>query len=147
MGASRFFHAALMRSASTIALGAAILVSPIAAAQDAGDGAVTRLQTIVIGAGEAKVAVDTPQAVTAIDQEGIDQAQPTTVGDLFDEVPGATTSGSERVLGESFNIRGVGAGEDQADEGRFIISVDGVDKNYQQYRLGGFFTDPELYKR
>ena len=147
MGASRFFHAALMRVACTTALGAAMLISPIAAAQDAGDGAVTRLQTIVIGAGEAKVAVDTPQAVTAIDQEGIDQAQPTTAGDLFDEVPGATTSGSERVLGESFNIRGVGAGEDQADEGRFIISVDGVDKNYQQYRLGGFFTDPELYKR
>ncbi len=106
-----------------------------------------RLLRIVKGAGQDKVATDTPQAVTVLNQEDIENAGATTVGDTFDTIPGVTTSGSERVLGESFNIRGVGAGEDQADEGRFIISVDGVDKNYQQYRMGGFFSDPELYKR
>lgn len=106
-----------------------------------------RLLRIVKGAGQDKVATDTPQAVTVLNQEDIENAAATTVGDTFDYIPGVTTSGSERVLGESFNIRGVGAGEDQADEGRFIISVDGVDKNYQQYRMGGFFSDPELYKR
>lgn len=108
---------------------------------------VTRLKRIVKGAGQDKVAVETPQAVTVLEQSDIDDEAPTTVGDLFDQIPGVTTSGSESALGESFNIRGVGAGETQADEGRFIISVDGVDKNYQQYRLGGFFSDPELYKR
>lgn len=143
MGAPTYFRAALMCSVSISVL----LASSAVRAQDPSTDGATRLQNIVIGAGQAKIAIDTPQAVTAIDQNDIDQAQPTTAGDLFEQVPGATTSGSQRVLGESFNIRGVGAGEDQADEGRFIISVDGVDKNYQQYRLGGFFSDPELYKR
>lgn len=106
-----------------------------------------RLLRIVKGAGQDKIATDTPQAVTVLNQEDIENAGATTLGDTFNSIPGVTTSGSERVLGESFNIRGVGAGDDQADEGRFIISVDGVDKNYQQYRLGGFFSDPELYKR
>lgn len=107
----------------------------------------TRLLRIVKGAGQDKVATDTPQAVTVLEQADIDEVGATTIGDTFDQIPGVTTSGSERVLGESFNIRGIGSGEDQADEGRFIISVDGVDKNYQQYRMGGFFSDPELYKR
>jgi len=136
--------------------GFAVILSTSAFAQDAqvndssdenDNSETTRLQRIVKGSGVDKVAVDTPQAVTVVNQEDLENAQPTTVGDIFKQIPGANTSGSERVLGESFNIRGVGSGEDQADEGRFIINVDGVDKNYQQYRMGGFFSDPELYKR
>lgn len=107
----------------------------------------TLLQRIVVSTGEERVAVDTPQSVTVVSEEDIDRQAPTTVGDLLDEVPNVTAQGSERVLGESYNIRGLGSGEAQSDEGRFILQVDGVDKNYQQYRLGGLFTDPELYKR
>jgi len=143
MGSSDKLRAVLLCSAA-MTVGT---IGPIASAQENDANGSTRLQRIVKGAGEDKVAVDTPQAVTVIEQEDIEQAQPTTSGDIFKQIPGANTSGSERVLGESFNIRGVGSGEDQADEGRFIVSVDGVDKNYQQYRLGGFFSDPELYKR
>lgn len=146
MSLSKKRNIALMASAATILCfncGAAFAQSATA---DEG-GAVTILQRIVKGAGVDKVAVDTPQAVTVVNQKDLDDAQPTTVGDVFKQVPGANTSGSQRVLGESFVIRGIGSGEDQGDEGRFIISVDGVDKNYQQYRLGGLFTDPELYKR
>ncbi|MEL6504902.1 MAG: TonB-dependent receptor [Pseudomonadota bacterium] len=139
---------ALMCSAAAISL---VMVQQTfaqdATAETPDDGSSTRLQRIVKGAGAEKVAVDTPQAVSVIEQEDVDRKQATTVGDLLDEVPGASTVGSERPLGESFNIRGVGSGETQADEGRFILSVDGVDKNFQKYRLGGLFTDPELYKR
>lgn len=134
------------RAALLCTVAAALPLGTPVLAQDGGDGA-TRLQRIVKGAGSDKVAVETPQAVTIVEQRDIDQEQPVTVGDIFKQIPGATTSGSERVLGESFNIRGIGAGEAQADEGRLIVNVDGVDKNYQQYRLGGFFSDPELYKR
>ncbi|MEM7303282.1 MAG: TonB-dependent receptor [Pseudomonadota bacterium] len=125
----------------------ALVVGTQVYAQEDNTQGSTRLQRIVKGAGEHKVAVDTPQAVTVANQTDLEEAQPTTSGDVFKQIPGANTSGSERVLGESFNIRGIGPGEDQADEGRVIVSVDGVDKNYQQYRLGGFFSDPELFKR
>lgn len=107
----------------------------------------TRLRRIVTGAGEDKVAVDTPQAVTVLTYEDLETIQPTTVGDVFDEVPGVNTQGSESILGESFNIRGVGSGEDQADEGRFRILVDNVRKRFQQYRIGGFFADADVFSR
>ncbi|MEP3196846.1 MAG: TonB-dependent receptor [Lentilitoribacter sp.] len=143
MGLAKGFKLALMASVSIGVISASAEAQETQYENTLG----IRLLRIVKGAGQDKVATDTPQAVTVLNQEDIENAGATTVGDTFDSIPGVTASGSESVLGESFNIRGVGAGEAQADEGRFIISVDGVDKNYQQYRLGGFFSDPELYKR
>jgi len=143
MGLSGKTQSILLCSAAALSLAWTIP----AGAQERLERGATRLDRIVKGTGEEKVAVDTPQAVTVVEQDDLDEAQPTTIGDTFRQVPGATTSGSERVLGESINIRGVGAGESQADEGRIILSVDGAEKNYQQYRLGGFFSEPELYKR
>jgi hemoglobin/transferrin/lactoferrin receptor protein len=110
-------------------------------------GRVTLLQRLILGAGVAKVAIDTPQAVTVLNQEDIDREQPETIGELFDSIPGVTAIGSDRVLGESFNIRGVGTAETSGDESKIIINVDGVKKFYEQYRLGSFFSDTELYKR
>lgn len=37
--------------------------------------------------------------------------------------------------------------ESAGDEGRIIVNVDGVGKFYESYRMGGFFSDPELFKR
>ncbi|PVB59608.1 TonB-dependent receptor [Labrenzia sp. 011] len=114
-----------------------------AAAQDE---AATPLQRIVVGTGIDKVAIDTPQAVTVLDQEAIDAQQARTIGDVFSEVPGVTPIGSNSVLGESINIRGIGEAL-SGDESRIIIQVDGVNKFYEQYRMGSFFSDPELYKQ
>lgn len=109
-------------------------------------GRVTLLQRLVVGAGVDKIAIDTPQAVTIIDQEQIDQNQPQTIGDTLRDVPGVTAIGSDRVFGEAFNIRGIG-GAAAADESKIIINVDGTPKFYEQYRMGSFFSDPELYKQ
>lgn len=109
-------------------------------------GRVTLLQRLVVGAGVDKIAIDTPQAVTVIDQEQIDQDQPQTIGDTLRDVPGVTAIGSDRVFGEAFNIRGIGAAA-AADESKIIINVDGTPKFYEQYRMGSFFSDPELYKQ
>lgn len=126
---------------------AAVAQEQPAAGAEQKQARVTLLQRIVLGAGIGKVAIDTPQAVTVIDQEQLDERMATTVGDVLDEVPGANTSGSQRALGETFNIRGIGAPETAGDEGRIIVNVDGVGKFYESYRMGGFFSDPELYKR
>lgn len=106
----------------------------------------TILERIVIGAGVAKIAIDVPQSVTVVDQEDIDKAQASTIADIARDTPGLNVSGSDRVLGQAFNIRGVGSPENAGDQGRIIVNVDGVDKFYQQYRTGSFFSDPELYK-
>ncbi len=108
---------------------------------------VTALQRLVLGAGVEKVAIDTPQSVTVVEQEDIDRLQPQTIGEVLRAVPGVNVTGSDRLLGQSFNIRGIGAPENAGDGGRIIINVDGVQKFYEQYRLGSFFSDPELYKR
>ena len=108
--------------------------------------ATTPLQKIVLGAGQEKVAIDTPQAVTVIDQEQIDNAQATTIGDIFSQTPGITVVGSDRIGGQAFNIRGIGD-LGSADESKIIITVDGANKFFEMYRMGSFFSDPELYKR
>lgn len=107
---------------------------------------VTKLQRIVVGSGVDKVAIDTPQAVTVLDQEAIDDEQAMTIGDLFREVPGVTVVGSDRTGGQSFNIRGIGD-LSASDESKIIVTVDGATKFFEQYRVGSFFSDPELYKQ
>ncbi|MTI45533.1 TonB-dependent receptor [Roseibium hamelinense] len=124
-----------------------IVIACAAKAQEAGGVQdATPLQRIVAGTGADKVAIDTPQAVTVLDQEAINDQQPRTVGDLFAEIPGITTIGSNSVFGESINIRGIGEAL-SGDESRIIFQVDGVNKFYEQYRMGSFFSDPELYKQ
>ncbi|MDR7123839.1 TonB-dependent receptor [Pseudotabrizicola sp. 4114] len=132
--------ARLMTTAAIIAIAA-----PAAAQDTAGGG--TFLGRLILGAGQQKVAIDTPQAVTAVEQDDIDREQPATIGQMFRNVPGVQTAGSDRPLGTAFNIRGIGTTEQTASEARIIVNVDGVPKFYEQYRLGSFFTDPELYRR
>lgn len=110
-------------------------------------GRVTLLQRLVLGAGAEKIAINTPQAVTVLNQDDIDREQAETTGGLFKSVPGVTMVGSERVFGEAFNIRGIGSTENSADGSRIIVNVDGAQKFYEQYRMGSFFSDPELYKK
>lgn len=108
---------------------------------------VTLLQRLVVGAGVEKVAIDTPQAVSVVEQRDIDDAQASTVSEVLKSIPGVNTAGSDRAFGQGFNIRGIGAPEAAGEEGRIIVNVDGATKFYEQYRMGGLFTDPELYKR
>lgn len=135
---------------------AAIIVAHGANAQDADSaqttsadqkkGRVTLLERLVVGAGKEKVAIDTPQAVTVLDQDDLDRTQAATIGDFFRSIPGVTMAGSDRVAGQAFNIRGIGALE-AADESKILINIDGVNKFYEQYRMGSLFTEPELYKQ
>ncbi|WP_425049728.1 TonB-dependent receptor domain-containing protein [Psychromarinibacter sp. S121] len=129
----------------------ALLAAPVAAQETvdetADGGFFTRLGRIVLGFGGTEtVAIDTPQAVTVLNQDDIDQEQATTVADLFDMVPGVQGIGTGRVGGVSFNIRGVGELA-SSDESKIIVTVDGATKFYEQYRMGSFFSDPELYKQ
>jgi len=138
-----------MRQSKRALLGATILTSITlltstgASAQDA---PLTPLGRIVLGTGiNDTVAIDTPQAVTVLNQEDIDDQQASTIGELFELVPGVQATGSGRALGESYNIRGIGTGL-SSDESRIIVNLDGAPKYYEQYRLGSFFSDPLLFR-
>lgn len=126
---------------------AAIIATALpAAAQDTAASG-TFLGRLILGAGQQKVAIDTPQAVTAVEQDDIDREQASTAGQMLRNVPGVQIAGSDRALGSAFNIRGIGTTEQTASEARIIVNVDGVPKFYEQYRLGSFFSEPELYRR
>ncbi len=136
-------RACLLSTATILALGAA----PVAA-QEAEDGLFQMLGRIIFGTGTARVAIDTPQAVTALEQEDLDRRQAGNIGELLKGVPGVQAAGaSTRPLGQAFNIRGIGNSEQTASEERIKVVVDGAPKFFEQYRLGSFFADPELFKR
>ncbi|MBF9052461.1 TonB-dependent receptor [Roseobacter sp. HKCCD8767] len=104
----------------------------------------TPLGRIVFGYGTDQVALDTPLATTVIDEEEINRQLATTVGEFFDGAPGVQAVGSNRPLGQTFNIRGWGE-VPAGDEGRVIVLQDGATQYYEQYRLGSFFSDPLLF--
>ncbi|KQN78328.1 TonB-dependent receptor [Devosia sp. Leaf64] len=140
----------LVRSRAAALLGGvalALVAQQAAQAQNVNATNITLLERLVIGAGAPKVAINTPQAVTVLDQADIDKEQADTTGALFATVPGVTVVGSQRQFGEAFNIRGIGTTENSSDGSRVIINIDGAPKFNEQYRMGSFFSDPELYKQ
>jgi hemoglobin/transferrin/lactoferrin receptor protein len=141
-------------SKALLRAGTAVLLAlpAIAQAQETGQAEPTPAETeltldrLIVSAGAEKVAIDTPQAVTSLDQEDIDEAQATTVGALLETMPGISVQGGVSALGQGFNIRGLGTGLADSDS-RILMAVDGVTKFFEQYRMGAFFGEPELYKR
>ncbi|MGO1120756.1 TonB-dependent receptor domain-containing protein [Rhodovibrionaceae bacterium A322] len=121
---------------------------PAAAQEEAKEQqpSVTVLDRMVVSAGKEKVAIGTAQSVSVVDQEDMEALQPTTIGDVLTDLPGVKAIGSDRILGESFNIRGIGT-LGSSDENRLIVTVDGAQKFHEQYRMGSLFSDPELYKQ
>lgn len=138
-----------MLATTRFGLTASVAVIALSAPLHAQDnGAFQLLGRLIFGAGSAKVALDTPQAVTALEADDFATRQPTTLSDLFKGVPGMAIAGaSARPLGQSFNIRGIGNAEQAASEERIKVSVDGAPKFFEQYRMGSFFGDLDLFKR
>ena len=136
------------RLLTAIAIPALMGVSLPAQAQTSADPTAAPgsfLGRVILGFGRARTAIDTPQAVSTLEQEDIDREQAATPGDLLRTVPGATVQGGDRMTGQRYNIRGVGG--DASDQNRIIISVDGVEKYGELYQVGQFFGEPELYRR
>ena len=123
--------------------GAAFLTPLTAPAQEADR---MTLDTIVLRAGQPRVASGVPQAVTVIDDEELAAIGPATIGDVLDVVPGVSGVGSSSFFGQSFNIRGVGEGI-AASESSIVQLLDGEQKYYESYRQGSLFVEPDFLKR
>lgn len=101
---------------------------------------------IVLRAGQPRVASEVPQAVTVVGEEELDEIGASTIGDVLDVVPGVAGVGSSSFFGQTFNIRGVGAGI-AASESSIIQLVDGEQKYYESYRQGSLFVEPDFLRR
>lgn len=136
-------RASLLSTATVLALCAAPAV-----AQEVEENVFQMLGRIIFGTGTAKVAIDTPQAVTALEQADLDRKQAGSIGEMLRGVPGVQAAGaSARPMGQAFNIRGIGNSEQTASEERIKVVIDGAPKFFEQYRMGSFFGDLELFKR
>ena len=70
----------------------AILAAGMASAQQTQLDSSTFLGRLIFGAGQQKVAIDTPQAVSVLDQDDIDREQAANVGQILRNVPGVQTA-------------------------------------------------------
>lgn len=120
-----------------------VLATPAAAQTE---GVFTLLGRIILGAGRARVAIDTPQAVTALETEDLEREQAGTQGELLRAVPGVLAWGGGSMVGQLLNVRGIGTFS-QSDENRIIVTLDGVQKYNEQYNMGSQFGEPDLYRR
>ena len=127
-------RACLLSTVTVLALCAAP-----AKAQEAEENVFLMLGRIIFGTGTAKVAIDTPQAVTALEQADLDRKQAGSIGEMLRGVPGVQAAGaSARAAGQAFNIRGIGNSEQTASEERIKVVIDGAPKFFEQYRMGSF---------
>ncbi|MCU0868262.1 MAG: TonB-dependent receptor [Burkholderiales bacterium] len=85
---------------------------------------------------------DTARAapVTRIDRARIERFAPASIFEAVEGVPGLSINGGPRASGMSFSIRGYGDSED------VLVKLDGAQKNFEKYRFGGTFIEPELLK-
>ncbi|OTA20996.1 hemin receptor [Xenorhabdus beddingii] len=71
----------------------------------------------------------------------IDRTQADNLGQLLDQLPGVSMSGSPRPGGQTLNIWGMGDVED------IKVTLDDAPKGFEKYRQGSVFIEPELIKR
>ena len=90
---------------------------------------------------EREVAPFNPtQSTTTVDSAQLEMKQPESIFDAVRDVPGVMINGGPRPSGMTFNIRGYNDNEDVR------IKLDGVTKQFEKYRFGGTFIEPEMLK-
>ncbi len=86
------------------------------------------------------VIIDPTRTTTSFNLEEIEKRQAGNIFEIIDDIPGVSLSGGSRSSGIDIDIRGFGNNED------VIIKLDGAIKNFEKYRFGGTFVEPELLK-
>lgn len=132
------FHLPTPLSAVYLSTASALLLlsAPVVAA-----GQETGLRSTVLPDIEVSAAANFPVGQSRLNRENIDRQQADNLAALLDLLPGANMSGSPRPGGQTLNIWGMGETEDVK------VSVDGAAKNFERYRQGSVFIEPELLKQ
>ncbi|WP_108818838.1 TonB-dependent receptor domain-containing protein [Pseudovibrio sp. Alg231-02] len=91
---------------------------------------------VVIGSSETVETI----ANSEVDEELLQRLQATTVPEILHGIPGTDLAGTARAQGQSVNIWGFADQEDV----KFLL--DGAQKEFEKYRQGTVFIEPELLK-
>jgi hemoglobin/transferrin/lactoferrin receptor protein len=86
-----------------------------------------------------------PATIDVITQEDLDRQQPTTVGDMLDNLPGVEVEGGPKGSQAQPNIRGFGG--TGWGTNRVVTTLDGARQDVGAAHGGSMFYDPELIKQ
>ena len=124
-----------------------VLIAALAAplhAQGTEEDAAVLPDVVVTGAPETldvePAKFDAHASITTVDEAKLEREQPQSLFDAVDDVPGVSVAGGPRASGKRFVIRGYANNED------VLIKLDGAPKQFEKYRFGGTFIEPELLK-
>lgn len=131
-------YTSLRWRASALAIACALCAAP-ALAQDA-DGGIALDPITIFATLSPTSSFDYPGQVTVIEQERIEDLQPSSIADVLKGVPGAFVDGGPRRTGLSPTIRGI-RGED------VLILIDGVRQSFVSGHDGRVFVDPGVLKQ
>lgn len=120
---------------------AGILIACLAYADTRTTEPVTVLGEIVVEGEEEPPEFSPTESTTTVGPQRLERRQPDNVFEAVRDVPGVSVNGGPRASGMSFNIRGYSDTEDVR------VRLDGVTKQFEKYRFGGTFIDPELLKQ
>jgi hemoglobin/transferrin/lactoferrin receptor protein len=99
------------------------------------------LSPVTVTATKTAHSVDEVAAnVTVLDNEDIENRNPTKMDDLLRDLPGVEMTGGPRRLGQDVSIRGMGGQ-------RVVTTLDGARQNFNAGHKGRFFLDPDLLRQ
>ncbi|WP_068318481.1 TonB-dependent receptor domain-containing protein [Polycladidibacter hongkongensis] len=78
---------------------------------------------------------------SVIGSQTVERLHAATVPEILNILPGVDINGSARLQGQSINVMGF---DDQED---VRVTIDGAQKDFEAYRQGTIFIEPELLKR
>jgi len=117
-----------------------LLLAPALETPAANDDAL-RVPTITVrGTTEETADARKVEPVSKVNRTDMERFQASNVFEAVAGTPGVSVNGGPRSSGMKFNIRGYSDSEDVQ------IRLDGAVKNFEKYRFGGTFIEPELLK-
>lgn len=88
---------------------------------------------------------DVPATIDVIDAEDLERSQPSTLGDILNDLPGVEVEGGPKGSQSQPNIRGFGG--TGWGSNRVVTTIDGARQNVGAAHGGSMFVDPDVLKQ
>lgn len=99
----------------------------------------------VTGTKNPTPADEVPATIDVIDQEDLERSQPSTLGDILNDLPGVEVEGGPKGSQSQPNIRGFGG--TGWGSNRVVTTIDGARQNVGAAHGGSMFVDPDVLKQ
>jgi hemoglobin/transferrin/lactoferrin receptor protein len=88
---------------------------------------------------------EVPATIDVLDQEDLERSQPSTLGDILNDLPGVEVEGGPKGSQSQPNIRGFGG--TGWGSNRVVTTIDGARQNVGAAHGGSMFVDPDVLKQ